>query len=153
MKIPDRHLGRLGASCPSNELFLPISEQVVRILIADDREAIRKQVSMILSARPDLEVCAEAATGEEAVEKTRELNPDMVILDITMPVMNGLEAARTIRSLGLNVPILVLTVHKSKQLEEEAKKIGVQGYVAKADASQSLLGAVDRGLRFYSSES
>ena len=111
---------------------------------------------MILSARPDLEVCAEAATGEEAVEKTRELNPDMVILDITMPVMNGLEAARTIRSLGLNVPILVLTIHKSKQLEEEAKKIGVQGYVTKADASQSLLGAVDavgRGLPFYSSES
>jgi DNA-binding NarL/FixJ family response regulator len=128
----------------------------VRILIADDREAIRKQVSLILSARPDLEVCAEASNGEEAVEKTRELNPDLVILDITMPVMNGLDAARTIRSLGLNVPILVLTVHKSKQLVEEAKKIGVRGYVTKADASQSLLSAADavgQGLPFFSSES
>jgi DNA-binding NarL/FixJ family response regulator len=128
----------------------------VRILIADDREAIRKQVSLILAARPDLEVCAEAAYGEEAVEKTRELNPDLVILDITMPLMNGLDAARTIRSLGLKVPIVVLTVHKSNQLVEEAKKIGVQGYVTKADARQSLLSAIDavgRGLPFYSSES
>jgi DNA-binding NarL/FixJ family response regulator len=128
----------------------------VRILIADDREAIRKQVSLILASRPDLEVCAEAANGEEAVEKTRELNPDLVILDITMPVMNGLDAARTIRSLGLNVPILVLTVHKSRQLVEEAQKIGAQGYVTKGDASQTLLSAVDaviRGLSFFPSES
>lgn len=144
-----------GAVLPSNGLFLPIFEHVVRILIADDREAIRKQFSLILAARPDLEVCAEAATGEEAVEKTRELNPDLVILDITMPVMNGLDAARTIRSLGLQVPILVLTVHKSNQLVEEARKIGVQGYVTKDDASQSLLSAVDavgRGLSFFPSE-
>lgn len=128
----------------------------MRILIADDREAIRKQVSLILASRPDLEVCAEAANGEEAVEKTRELNPDLVILDITMPVMNGLDAARTIRSLGLNVPILVLTVHKSRQLVEEAQKIGAQGYVTKGDASQTLLSAVDaviRGLSFFPSES
>ena len=127
----------------------------MRILIADDREAIRKQVSVILSAQPDLEVCAEAANGEEAVEKTRELNPDLVILDITMPVMNGLDAARAIRSFGLDVPILVLTAHKSRQLVEEARKIGVQGYVTKADASQSLLSAVDavgRGLSYFPSE-
>ncbi len=127
----------------------------MRILIADDREAIRKQVSLILSARPDMEVCAEASNGKEAVEKTRELNPDLVILDITMPVMNGLDAARTIRSFGLDVPILVLTVHKSRQLVEEARKIGVQGYITKADASQSLLsavGAVGRGLSYFPSE-
>lgn len=126
----------------------------MRILIADDREAIRKQIGLILSARPDMEVCAEAANGEEAVEKTRELKPDLVILDITMPVMNGMETARTIRSFGLDVPILVLTVHKSRQLVEEA--IGVQGYVTKADASQTLLSAVDavgRGLSFFPSES
>ena len=111
---------------------------------------------MILSVRPDLEVCAEAATGEEAVEKTRELNPDLVILDITMPVMNGFDAARTIRSFGLNVPILVLTVHKSRQLVEQAQKIGVQGYVTKSDASETLLNAVDaigQGQSFFPSES
>ena len=128
----------------------------MRILIADDREEIRKQVSLILAARPDLEVCAEAAHGEEVVEKTRELNPDLVILDISMPIMNGLDAARTIRSFGLDVPILVLTAHRSRQLVEEARKIGMQGYVTKADASQYLLSAVDavgRGLSYFPSES
>jgi DNA-binding NarL/FixJ family response regulator len=127
---------------PSNELLLPI-ERIVRILIADDREAIRRQVSLILASRPSVEVCAEAANGEEAVEMTRELNPDLVILDITMPIMNGLDAARTIRRFAPDTPILILTVHKSRQLMEEAQKIGVQGYVTKSDASQTLLSAMD----------
>jgi DNA-binding NarL/FixJ family response regulator len=127
----------------------------VQILIADDREAIRKQVSLILTSRPDLEVCAEAADGKEAVEKTRELNPDLVILDITMPILNGLDAARMIKGFAPDIPILVLTVHKSEQLMQEAKKIGVQGYITKAEASQTLLHAVDAVLQkrtFFPSE-
>jgi two-component system nitrate/nitrite response regulator NarL len=119
----------------------------VQILIADDREAIRKQVSLILTSRPDLEVCAEAADGKEAVEKTRELNPDLVILDITMPILNGLDAARVIKGFAPDIPILVLTVHKSRQLMQEAQKIGVQGYVTKAEASQTLLRAVEAVLQ------
>ena len=128
----------------------------VQILVADDREAIRRQVRLILASRPNLEVCAEAADGTEAVEKTRELNPDLVVLDITMPKMNGLEAAREIKSFAPEIPILILTVHKSKQLMEEAAKIGVRGYVTKADASQNLLTAVDAVLQkmtFFPSES
>jgi DNA-binding NarL/FixJ family response regulator len=127
----------------------------VQILIADDREAIRKQVSLILTSRPNLEVCAEAANGKEAVEKTRELNPDLVILDITMPILNGLDAARVIKEFAPDIPILVLTVHKSRQLMQEAQKIGVQGYVTKAEASQTLLHAVDAVLQkrtFFPSE-
>jgi DNA-binding NarL/FixJ family response regulator len=119
----------------------------VQILIADDREAIRKQVSLILTSVPNLEVCAEAANGKEAVEKTRELNPDLVILDITMPILNGLDAARMIKRFAPDIPILVLTVHKSRQLMQEAQKIGVQGYVTKAEASQTLLRAVDAVLQ------
>ena len=115
----------------------------MRILIADDLEAIRRQVRLILTSRPGLEVCAEAANGKEAVEKTRELNPDLVILDITMPLMNGLDAARTIGEIAPDIPVLILTVLKSRQLMEEARKIGVQVYVTKADASQNLLPAVD----------
>jgi DNA-binding NarL/FixJ family response regulator len=127
----------------------------VQILIADDREAIRKQVRLILTSRPNLEVCAEAADGKEAVEKTRELNPDLVILDITMPILNGLDAARVIKGFAPDIPILVLTVHKSRQLMQEAQKIGVQGYVTKAEASQTLLHAVDAVLQkrtFFPSE-
>src|SRR5665213_864537 len=115
----------------------------MQILIADDRELIRKQVSLILTSRPNLNVCAEAGDGREAVQKTQELNPDLVILDITMPVMNGLDAARKIRTFAPTTPILILTVHKSRQLMEEAQKIGVQGYVTKADASHTLLPAID----------
>lgn len=115
----------------------------MRVLIADDREVIRKQVSLILRSRPGLEVCAEASNGKEAVEKTRDTNPDLIILDITMPILNGLDAARRIRVFAPDIPIVILTIHKSRQLVEEAKKIGVRGYVSKEDARQNLLEAVD----------
>jgi two-component system nitrate/nitrite response regulator NarL len=125
------------------ECFLSTFEGQVRILIADDLEAIRRQVSLILTSRPELEVCAEAENGKEAVEKSRELQPDLIILDITMPILNGLDAARRIRTFAPETPILILTVHKSRQLMEEAKKIGVRGYVTKGDAGEKLLDAVD----------
>jgi two-component system nitrate/nitrite response regulator NarL len=94
-----------------------------------------------------LEVCEEASNGAEAVEMVQEVNPDLVILDITMPVMNGLEAARKIREISPETPILILSMHKSKQLIEEARKIGVHGYVVKAEAGQSLISAVSAVLQ------
>ena len=127
----------------------------LRILVADDQEAIRKRVCSILESRIDVQVCAEAADGKEAVEKAQELNPDLIILDITMPILNGLDAARMIKGFAPDIPILVLTVHKSEQLMQEAKKIGVQGYITKAEASQTLLHAVDAVLQkrtFFPSE-
>jgi DNA-binding NarL/FixJ family response regulator len=114
----------------------------VRILIADDQPGIRKRVCLTLAGRVGLEVCDEAADGREAVEKAQESHPDLIILDITMPVMNGLEAARKIRKILPDTPILILTMHKSKQLLEEAQKIGVRGYVVKAEAGQNLVAAV-----------
>ncbi|HXA75853.1 MAG TPA: response regulator transcription factor [Candidatus Acidoferrales bacterium] len=120
---------------------------IVRIVVADDQAIVRKRVVATLMSRGDLEVCAEACNGKEAVEKARELNPDLVILDITMPELNGLDAARQIRSFAPNLPILILSVHKSKQVVEEAKKIGVRGYVTKGDAIQKLLLAVDTVLQ------
>jgi two-component system nitrate/nitrite response regulator NarL len=120
---------------------------LVRIVVADDQEIVRKRVVATLMSRGDLEVCAEAANGKEAVEKVREMNPDLVILDITMPELNGLDAARQIRALAPDLPILMLSVHKSRQVVEEAKKIGVRGYVTKGDAIQKLLLAVDTVLQ------
>jgi DNA-binding NarL/FixJ family response regulator len=120
---------------------------IVRIVVADDQEVVRKRVVATLLSRGDLEVCAEASNGKEAVQKTKELNPDLVILDITMPELNGLDAARQIRLFAPNMPILILSVHKSKQVVEEAKKIGVRGYVTKGDAIQKLLLAVDTVLQ------
>lgn len=119
----------------------------VRILIADDQEPIRRRVSLIIRSQANLEVCAEAATGSEAVEKAQKSNPDLIVLDITMPEMNGLDAARMIKEFAPDTPILILSVHKSKQLMEEAQKIGVRGYVTKAEAGENLLKAVDAVLR------
>jgi DNA-binding NarL/FixJ family response regulator len=116
---------------------------ILRILIADDQEAIRKRVRTILVSKSDFEVCAEAADGREAVEKARELKPDLIILDITMPILNGLEAARMIRQVSPDTPIVILSVHKSRQLVKEAQEIGVQGYVTKEEASQTLIKAAD----------
>jgi DNA-binding NarL/FixJ family response regulator len=119
----------------------------VRILIADDQPGIRKRVCLTLAARIALEACDEAANGEEAVELAQESNPDLIILDISMPIMNGLDAARRIRQFSPDTPILILSMHKSKQLMEEAQKIGVRGYVVKAEAGQSLVSAVNAVLQ------
>jgi DNA-binding NarL/FixJ family response regulator len=119
----------------------------VRVLVADDQEAIRKRVASIIQSNPNLEVCAEAANGLEAIEKAQESNPDLVVLDITMPDLNGFEAARKIKQIAPDTPILILTVHKSRQLMEEAKMIGVHGYVTKAEAGQCLLKAIDAVLQ------
>lgn len=119
----------------------------MRVLVADDQPGIRKRVCLTLAARIAVEAWDEAANGEEAVEKAQESRPDLIILDITMPVMNGLDAARKIRQFSPNTPILILSMHKSKQLMEEAKKIGVRGYVVKAEAGQSLVTAVNAVLQ------
>jgi len=114
----------------------------LRVLVADDQPGIRKRICLTLASILALEVCEEAADGQEAVEKAKESNPDLIILDVTMPVMNGLDAARKIRGFFPKTPILILTMHKSRQLMEEARKIGVRGYVVKAEAGQSLSSAV-----------
>jgi DNA-binding NarL/FixJ family response regulator len=96
-----------------------------------------------LASRKDLEVCGEAANGKEAVEKACELKPDLVILDITMPVLDGFAAAKRIRKLLPDIPILFLSMHDAQQWIEEAKAIGVQGFVSKNDIAGVLLTAVD----------
>jgi len=119
----------------------------LRILIADDHEAVRKGVCAILSAREDVQICGEAENGKDAIEKAHALKPDLLILDITMPVLSGFEAAREIRKTLPHLPILILSMHESNQLIEEAKKIGVQGYVTKTQVGGTLLQAVDALLR------
>jgi DNA-binding NarL/FixJ family response regulator len=118
----------------------------LRILIADDHEAVRKGVCAILSSRLDIEVCGEAANGREAIEKAIELAPDLIILDVTMPILSGFDAAREIRKVLPTIPIVMLTMHDSNQLIAEAKKLGVNGYVSKSHAAHILLQAIDAAM-------
>lgn len=115
-----------------------------RILIVDDHEVLREGLkSLLAKARPDWEVCGEGADGNQAIQLAQELKPDLVILDITMPGMSGLEAASRMRKLRINVPILIFTMHQSQRLETEVREVGTQGYVLKSQAARDLVVAVD----------
>ena len=125
---------------------------MIQILVADDHEVVRQGVRSLLEAHPDWSVCGEAVTGREAVAKAIEGRPDVVILDVTMPEMNGLEAARQIRRAVPTTKILVLTVHEIDQLVQEFIDVGVHGYLLKADTGRILVDAVKavlRGERFF----
>jgi len=115
----------------------------LRILVADDHEIVRRGLCAILESHSGWEVCGEAADGREAVEKTRQLNPDVVILDIGMPSLNGLEATRQILRGNPLQRVLILTVTDAEQLIEEVLKAGARGFVLKADAAKDLTMAVE----------
>lgn len=115
----------------------------VRILIADDHEVFRRGTQALLESRPDWRVCGEAATGREAVEKTKKLKPDVVIMDISMPELNGLEAAEQILKVAPKTEVLILTIHDSEELVRHMAKVGVRGYMLKADTSQDLITAIE----------
>jgi DNA-binding NarL/FixJ family response regulator len=114
-----------------------------RVLIADDHDAVRKGIRSLLEEQPGLTIVGEAKNGEEAVEQTQELKPDLVILDVSMPVMDGLSAAREIRKFAPDTPILIFTMHRIREFIDRAKKLHLQGYVAKEDDGEALLQAVD----------
>jgi two-component system, NarL family, nitrate/nitrite response regulator NarL len=103
------------------------------ILIVDDNATVRKAVRSLLEAQEGFEVCGEAANGREAVDKAQELAPDLIIMDLSMPVMNGLEAARTLREVMPDVPIVMFSVHRSGILEKNARSAGIRAVVPKGD--------------------
>lgn len=115
----------------------------LRILIADDHDLMRRGLCDILSARPGWAVCGEAHTGTEAVAKAKSLKPDVAILDLAMPEMNGLEAATQIRAVAPKTEMLVLSMHYSDQLVRDIVDAGIRGYMVKSDAGRDLLTAVD----------
>ena len=114
-----------------------------RILVADDHEVVRKGLVALLQQQPNWEVCGEAADGREAVEKTRELKPDVVILDIGMPSLNGLEATRQILKLNPQAKVLILTLHDSDQVVRDVLNAGARGFLLKSDAARDLVAAVE----------
>lgn len=115
----------------------------LRILIADDHPVVRKQVRSILERHPHFEVCGEAPDGAKAIEEAQRLKPDVVVLNVEMPALNGFEAAREIKTKLPESAIVILSLNADKRLVEEAKKVGAHAYVAKTKAGEALVKAVE----------
>ena len=112
-------------------------------MIADDHDAVRRGVRSVLLSRPDIAVCAEACDGRETLQQPLALKPDLVILDLTMPVLGGFATAVELRKLLPEMPILFYSMHEGAHLITEPKQIGVRGFVSKSHISEELLDAVD----------
>jgi DNA-binding NarL/FixJ family response regulator len=115
----------------------------VRILIADDHEIVRRGLRALVENQPNWTVAGEAVTGRDAIEKAKQTTPDVAIIDIGMPELNGLEATRQILKLLPQTEVLILTMHESEQIVREVLAAGARGYVLKSDAGKDLVAAVD----------
>jgi DNA-binding NarL/FixJ family response regulator len=144
--------GRFGAAKDRNAVENLISgppprvrEDVmtIRILVVDDHPVVRHGLRTLLGGRPEWEVIDEAEDGLQAVDKAESLRPDIVVLDVGMPKMNGLEACRIIRRTVPECEILFVTQHDSPQMMREALSAGARGYVVKSNAARDLLAAVE----------
>ncbi len=116
--------------------------KAVRILVADDHEVVREGVRALIERQPDLEVCGFALTGSEAVDLAVKTRPDVVVLDLTMPELDGVEAIRQIRKAAPDTEVVVFSAHRSEDLIEEVFEAGAKSYIEKTDASRDLVAAI-----------
>ena len=114
----------------------------IRILLVDDHELVRRGIRSLLEAEEDFEICAEAADGRKAVDLVQELMPDVVVMDIGMPGLNGIEATRRIRKTSRRTEVLALSLHESEHFAREVLAGGARGYVFKSDAGHEVVQAV-----------
>ncbi len=129
--------------------------KTLRILVADDHEVVRQGMRALLEVRPEWEVCAEAANGREAIELSKKTRPDVVVMDISMPELNGLEATRQILKALPRTEVLIMTLHESEQLVRRVVESGARAYVLKSDAGRNLVegvAALSQHKSFFSSK-
>jgi DNA-binding NarL/FixJ family response regulator len=115
----------------------------LRILVVDDHAVVRRGVRSLLESRQGWDVCGEATTGRDAVEQSRRLRPDVVVMDLSLPELNGLDATRQILKDAPETEVLVLTMHQSEELARDVLQAGARGYVLKSDADENLIAAVE----------
>src|ERR1700738_4606086 len=116
----------------------------MRVLIADDHEVVRKGVRALLLTQRHVDICGEAVDGRDAVEKARLLLPDLILMDISMPNLNGLEATREIRNILPQTEVVILSQHETAQMAQQAFHAGALGYVVKSSISRNLFAALER---------
>jgi DNA-binding NarL/FixJ family response regulator len=119
-----------------------MEEYMPRVLVVDDHAFIRRGVNSILQSFPEWELCAEAENGQEAVRLADELRPEVIIMDVSMPVLNGIEATKLISRSHPEIKIVLLTLHDSAELLRSGFRAGARGYLLKSDAEQELLKAL-----------
>ena len=116
----------------------------VRVLIVDDHEIVREGISQLIArSRPEWLICGQASNGEQAIELVQTLTPDVVVLDISMPKVNGLQVAAKIAAMQLRCRVLMFTMHESERLARDVQAAGAQGVVLKSQASRDLIRAMD----------
>jgi len=127
---------------------------LLRVLVADDHPIVRAGLRSLIESRPGWQVCAEGVNGREAVEKAAKLKPDIAVLDVSMPVLNGIEATRQLRKVSPETEVLILTMHDADQMVQQLIEAGCRGYILKDDADRNLLAALEalrRHKPFFSS--
>lgn len=122
---------------------------MLRVLIVDDSEIFRGCVRAMLESSDDCEICGEAENGEDAVRLAPELRPDAIVIDVSLPGMNGIESTRAIRSKLPDVKIVVMSLHRSRELVNMVKAAGANGYVVKSSADRDLVDAINAMASFY----
>jgi DNA-binding NarL/FixJ family response regulator len=115
----------------------------VRIVIADDHAVVRQGIRKILEIRSEWEICGEAENGQDAVRLAEELNPEAIIMDVSMPRMGGIEATREIARRNANIPVLIFTMHESAAMTATARNVGARGLVTKSEAIRDLIRALE----------
>src|SRR5262245_18357668 len=127
-------------------------QQKIKILLVDDHPFVLEGIRYCLNSHPRFEVVGEASNGKEAIEKSRELNPSVIIMDISMPVMNGLEATRHLRKTAPAALVLILTMHEKREFTSQLIESGARGYVSKNTSPEELVQAIEtvyRGETFF----
>jgi two-component system, NarL family, response regulator NreC len=114
----------------------------IRLMLVDDHEVVRTGLRMLLESQPDIDIVAEASTGEEALEMARICHPDVIVMDITLPDISGIEATRRIKAEHPDVAVVALTIHEDEQYFFEMLQVGASGYVPKRAAPEDLISAV-----------
>jgi len=135
---------RTSSSDPAQEMDKGIEPKtIIRVLLVDDHEVARRGIRSVLAGNPGLEVVGESADGEEAIKKASELRPDIILLDISLPGISGIDAARSVHKISPETRVIFVSQHDSVRIAKDAMSFGASGYVVKSDAGRDLLAAID----------